>query len=138
MRSNPLGDLEELLDCVSRQIEDGMSTGTGFPVPGEIDVDVVETDEAYVVRADLPGYDVENIDLTLVDDALDLEATRAHETDLEIDRYVRQERTGRSVSRRIRLPEPVDEEGISASYDAGVLTVRLPREREETRRIDIE
>lgn len=138
MRPNPLGDLEEVLDRVSRQIEEGMSKGTGFPVPGEIDVDVVETDEEFVVRADLPGYDVENIDLTLVDDALELEATRAREEAIEVERYVRRERMGRSVSRRIRLPEPVEEEGISASYDTGVLTVRLPREREEIRRIDID
>ncbi|MHC3436744.1 Hsp20/alpha crystallin family protein [Natrialbaceae archaeon A-gly3] len=138
MRPNPLGDLEEVLDRVSRQIEEGMSKGTGFPVPGEIDVDVAETDEEYIVRADLPGYDVENIDLMIVDDALELEATRVREEEVEVERYVRRERLGRSVSRRIRLPEPVDEEGISATYDAGVLTVRLPREREETRRIDIE
>ena len=138
MRRNPLEDLEGVLDRVSRQIEEGMSKGTGFPVPGEIDVDVAETDEEYVVRADLPGYDVENIELTLVDDALKLEATRSLEDEVGEERYVRRERMGRAVSRRIRLPEPVDEDRVSASYDTGVVTVRLPREREETKRIDIE
>jgi len=77
MRSNPFSDLEELLDRVSRQVEEGMLEGTGFPVPGTVAVDVAEYADSYVVTADLPGYDLDAIEVTLEKRTLELEATRA-------------------------------------------------------------
>lgn len=139
MRRNPFDDLEELFTRLSEQVEEGMVGGTGFPVPGSVAVDVADVGDEYVVTADLPGYDTDDIELLLVDGALKLEATRDDE-DYAEGRYLRRERTDTSVSRRIRLPEPVDEEAVSASYDSGVLTVTLPKVAGESdsSRIDIE
>ena len=81
MRSNPFSDLEELLDRVSRQVEEGMLEGTGFPVPGTVAVDVAEYADSYVVTADLPGYELDAIDVTLEKRTLELEATRALESE---------------------------------------------------------
>jgi len=64
MRRNPFDDIEEMLDRVSRQVEEGMSAG-GLQVPGSVPVDVADTDEQYVVTADLPGYETDDIELTL-------------------------------------------------------------------------
>ncbi|WIV68374.1 Hsp20/alpha crystallin family protein [Natrialbaceae archaeon AArc-T1-2] len=138
MRPNPFEELEDVLERVSRQIETGMSRGTGFPVPGEVAVDVLDADDAYVVTADLPGYETGDIELTLSEGTLRLEATRDDEH--EEGRYIRRERTRRSASRTLRIPEPVEEDEVSASYDDGVLTVELPKEDtgEETTRIDVE
>ncbi|WP_263021005.1 Hsp20/alpha crystallin family protein [Natronobiforma cellulositropha] len=145
MRRNPFDELEELLDRVSRQVEEGMASGTGLPVPGSVAVDVADYDEEYVVTADLPGYETDDIELTLTEGTLRLEAERERETETAdeegADRYIRRERTSRSISRRFRLPEPVDEEGVSASYTNGVLTVTLPKHEpaeEESKRIDID
>lgn len=141
MRRNPFDELEEMIDRIGRQVEEGMIGGnTGFPAPGSIAVDVADTGEEFVVTADLPGYDSDDIDLTLTDGTLRLEATQEEEAEYEEGRYIRRERTGKSASRRIRLPDPVEEEEVSASYTNGVLTVRLPKvsEDDDSKRIDIE
>ncbi|QFU82081.1 Hsp20/alpha crystallin family protein [Natronorubrum aibiense] len=139
MRGNPFEEIEEMLDRVSRQVEEGM-TGGGLQVPGSVPVNVVDTDEEYVVTADLPGYETDDIELTLSEGTLRLDADRGEDFTHEGDRYLRRERTRTSVSRRIRLPEPVDEESVTAGHENGVLTVRLPKVGgdAESKAIDIE
>ncbi|WP_254762591.1 Hsp20/alpha crystallin family protein [Natrinema marinum] len=139
MRRNPFDEIEELLDRVSRQVEEGMSAG-GLQVPGTVPIDVADTGEEYVVTADLPGYETDDIDLTLSEGSLRFEANRTDEAQHADGRYLRRERTKTSASRRVRLPEPVDEEAVAAGFENGVLTVQLPKESggEETRHIDIE
>ncbi|MXV62657.1 Hsp20 family protein [Natronorubrum sp. JWXQ-INN-674] len=138
MRGNPFEDIEAMLDRVSQQVESGMTSG-GLQVPGSVPVDVVDTGEEYLVTADLPGYETDDIDLTLSEGTLRLEAGREDEEYAE-GRYLRRERTRTSANRRIRLPEPVEEEAVSAGYDEGVLTVRLPKVAgsDDSREIDIE
>lgn len=139
MRGNPFDELEEMLDRVSRQVEEGMTSG-GLQVPGSVPVDVADTQEEYVVTADLPGYDTDDIDLTLSNGTLRLEANRADDLEYAEGNYLRRERTKTSASRRIRLPEPVEEDAVSAGYEDGVLTVHLPKvgSDEESKSIDIE
>ncbi|WP_049901617.1 Hsp20/alpha crystallin family protein [Natrinema sp. J7-1] len=139
MRDNPFDEIETLLDRVSRQVEEGMAAG-GLQVPGTVPVDVADTDEAYVVTADLPGYETDDIELTLSDGTLRLEANRLGDDIAAEGTYLRRERTKTSASRRIRLPEPVDEEAGAAGFENGVLTVRLPKVAggEDSKRIDIE
>ncbi len=136
MRANPFEDIEELLERMSEQVEEGMTFDRSVPV------DVRETEAAFVVTVDLPGYDADEIDLTVTDRQLRIDAERETDVELEDDegvRTVRRERTRTSVSRSVRLPEPVDEESVEASLDGGVLTVTLPREHdEEGRTIEIE
>lgn len=127
MRRNPFEDLEDLFDRLSSQFEEGMTRGAGFPAPGSAPVDVADTGGAFVVTVDLPGYDTDDVELLLVDGALKLEANRDVEESHEEGRYIRRERTRSSVSRRIRLPEPVEEDGVEATYNDGVLTVTLPK-----------
>lgn len=154
MGRNPFKEVEELLNRLSRQVEEGMASGSGFPTPGSVAVDVADYDAEYVVTADLPGYDIEDIDLRLSEGTLRIEADReesreygeSEDPDESGDRvrkpshYIRRERTRQSVSRRLRLPEPVDEEEVSASYSNGVLTVTLPKLSPggDSQRIDIE
>lgn len=140
MRRNPFDELEEMLDRVSRQVEEGMGKGGGLPVPGSVPVDVADTGDEFVVTVDLPGYDTEDVELTLSDGTLRLEGTREEAEEHARGSYLRRERTKRSVSRRIRLPDPVVEEEVSASYNNGVLTVTLPKVvgDGDSKRIDIE
>jgi len=139
MRRNPFDEVEELLDRVSQQVEQGMAAG-GLQVPGTVPVDVADRNEEYVVTADLPGYETEDIELTLSDGTLRLEADRIDEGEFAEGHYIRRERTETSVNRRIRLPEPVDEEAVAAGFENGVLTVRLSKESggEDSKQIDIE
>ncbi|ELY85394.1 Hsp20/alpha crystallin family protein [Natrinema altunense] len=139
MRGNPFDEIEAMLDRVSRQVEEGMTAG-GLQVPGSVPVDVADTDEEYVVTADLPGYETDDIELTLSDGTLRLEADRMDDDLTAEGTYLRRERTKTSASRRIRLPEPVEEESVAAGFENGVLTVRLPKVAggEDSKRIDIE
>lgn len=139
MRRNPFEDIEELLDRVSRQVEEGMGAG-GLQVPGSVPVDVVDAGEEYLVTADLPGYETDDIELTLSEGTLRLEASREDESEYAEGRYLRRERTRTSANRRIRLPDPVEEESVSAGFEDGVLTVRLPKVSgtDDSKQIDIE
>ncbi|WP_049924480.1 Hsp20/alpha crystallin family protein [Halopiger djelfimassiliensis] len=139
MRRSPFDEIEEMLDRVSRQVEEGMAGG-GLQVPGSVPVDVVDTGAEYVVTADLPGYETDDIDLTLSEGTLRLEANREDETTVTDGEYLRRERNRKAANRRIRLPDPVEEDEVSAGYEDGVLTVRLPKVRgsDESKQIDIE
>jgi len=102
-------------------------------------VDIANNDEEFVLTADLPGFDREEIDLTIDDGVVTISAERHHETEAN---YLHRERRTASVQRRVRLPEMVDDEGATAAYHNGVLTVTVPKESTEVveagRQIDIE
>ncbi|NGM68911.1 Hsp20/alpha crystallin family protein [Natronolimnobius sp. AArcel1] len=139
MRGNPFDEIEDMLDRVSRQVEEGVASG-GLQVPGSVAVDVADTADEFVVTADLPGYETDDIELTLSEGTLRLEANREDELEFTDGDYIRRERSRKTANRRIRLPEPVEEDEISAGYENGVLTVRLPKVvgSDESKEIDIE
>jgi len=122
--------------------------GRGFELmaPGDgsagMAVDVANNADEFVLTADLPGFDREGIDLTIDDAVVTISAERHHETDETDANYLHRERRTASVQRRVRLPEAVDDDGATAAYHNGVLTVTVPKELtatvEDGRRIDIE
>ncbi len=94
-----------------------------------VPIDVVETDDSFVVTADLPGYEKSDIDVRLSGSTLVVSAERsAEEEEAEEGSYVRRERTRESVTRSVRLSERVDPSSTNASYNNGVLTVTLSKE----------
>ena len=117
---DPFAEIEELVEQL---------TDFGATLSGETPVDVLDTDEAVVVHADLPGRDPDTLQVQLQDDnTLRIEATpREEESE---GRYVVRERHRDAVSRDVRLPAAVDEGATEASYEAGVLTVRLGKPSE--------
>jgi len=108
-------------------------------------IDVAEYDDEFVVMADLPGYDREDIDVRATDGRLTITAERDAERENgeheDADRrYLRRERRHESVTRSVDLPGPIADEGASATYRHGVLTVTLPKTVEEAddgHRIDV-
>ena len=89
--------------------------------------DIRETDEDYIVEAELPGMDKDDINVELQDDCLVISAERTEEEEVENEDYIRRERRGGRYQRRFQL-DNVKEEEIEAEYDNGVLTVTLPKE----------
>ena len=122
MSQNPFDDIERMFDRMTRgfeSIEGGLSESVA--------VDVAETDDEYVVVADLPGFDREDIDVELAGETLTVSAAADRNDEDDDRRYLRRERPRGPVSRSVRLPEAVDPEATDAAHEAGVLTVTLPK-----------
>ncbi|MDS0281881.1 Hsp20/alpha crystallin family protein [Haloarcula onubensis] len=116
---DPLSELERALDVLGDQF--GVAAGT-------VPTDVVDEGDSFVVRADLPGYDSDDIDVQLAEGrTLTISADHSEERETDDGRYVQRERRQESLSRSVSLPEPVAESGTTADYDDGVLTVTLPK-----------
>ncbi|MFC7069796.1 Hsp20/alpha crystallin family protein [Halobaculum lipolyticum] len=142
-RGTPFDDVGDLFDQLGEELDE-VGEALESRVRGDLRVDVLESDGEYVVRADLPGFDTDDIELTVSGRKLTIRAEAAEETD-EADattdgRYHRHERRARSFARRLRLPGEVVEEEATADYDTGVLTITLPKPTatEEGTRIDVE
>lgn len=126
-RQNPFGDLDDLFDRLTRGLEDAGLSGAVAETP----LDVSETAEDVVVAVDLPGYDREDVSVTVANRRLTVEAERETATKSGDATYHRRERSQRRVRRTVTLPTRVVEEDASATYENGVLTVTLPKETPE-------
>jgi HSP20 family protein len=101
-------------------------------------MDLVETDDHFVLRADLPGLSQGDVDLSLEDNVLTLSGERKSEQEERREGYYRVERATGSFSRSLTLPEGVDGDAISATFDKGVLEVRIPKpEQRKPRKLQI-
>ncbi len=144
-RSNPFDDFEELFERMSKQFE-GMNRQFEENRPmwntTGLSVDVADEDDEFVVTADMPGFEKDQIELSVTDRTLTIGGTREMTRDDDSGEYIRRERRSESVNRSIRLPETVMEEEAKATYTNGVLTVYLPKEHrsddEDNHRIDID
>jgi HSP20 family protein len=95
-------------------------------------VDIYETPNELVVKADLPDMNEKDLDVRVENNLLSIRGERKFEKSVSEDNYLRVERTYGSFSRSFSLPNTVDAEAIQAEYKNGVLTVTLPK-REESK-----
>ncbi len=104
----------------------------GFPAAQGLTptLDVKETEKELVVKAELPGIDEKDIELTIHDGVLSLRGEKKIEHTDERENYHVMERSYGSFQRSIRLPETIDEDKVEARFDKGVLTVTLPKRPE--------
>ena len=101
-------------------------------------MDLLETDDHFVLRADLPGMSEEDVSIELEDTTLTISGERAAEHESRDEGYYRLERAFGAFSRTLQLPKGIDPEAVSAAFDRGVLEVRIPKpEERKPRRIEI-
>lgn len=102
-------------------------------VSAVLKTDIKETDKAYVAKVDVPGIDKKDIQLNYQDNVLNISVKKANFNDHEDSKgnLLMSERQYGAMSRSYRLPN-VDEGNIKADYDAGVLTITLPKLTEVT------
>jgi HSP20 family protein len=93
-------------------------------------MDLVETDEHFVLKADLPGLTEADVNVEVEDNVLTLSGERKAEHEDKREGYVRVERSFGSFRRSLTLPEGIDPEAVQASFDNGVLEVRIPKPEE--------
>ncbi len=128
--------MSQQFEGMGRQLESGkMDWGTGG-----ISVDVADQGDQFVVTADLPGFEKDDMKIMLRDNRLRIAAEHESEMEESDEDYIRQERSQRSMHRTVTLPDPVDESNVSAQYRNGVLTVTLPKVEgsDESHTIDVE
>jgi HSP20 family protein len=90
-------------------------------------VDILETENELVVKADLPDVKQENIDVRVENQTLSIKGERRFEEDASAQGYHRIERSYGTFVRSFAVPNSVDTEKVSADYKNGVLTVTLPK-----------
>lgn len=93
----------------------------GFPV------DVIDQGDSLTVRAELPGVDKENIELSCTEDTVSIAVEKKSDIVLQDQHWLRRESSFGKAVRVIRLDSPVDPTKAEASLKNGVLTVRLPK-----------
>lgn len=93
-------------------------------------VDIYETENELVLKADLPDLDEKDLDIRIENNMLTIQGERKFEETVNKDNYLRVERSFGSFTRSFSLPNTVDTEGIHAEYRNGVLTVQLPKRAE--------
>jgi HSP20 family protein len=93
-------------------------------------LDVVESEDEYVVKASLPGINPNDLDITFSDNRLTIKGEVEEDQELDEARYhLRERRYGKFV-RSIQLPKGIDSDKIVANYGSGVLRLRLPKAEE--------
>ena len=93
-------------------------------------MDLVETDDEFVLRADLPGLSEKDVNIELEDNVLTISGERKAEHEERKEGYYRVERSSGNFSRSLTLPEGVDPASVRANFDRGVLEVRIPKPEE--------
>lgn len=93
-------------------------------------IDLSETKDSYIVKAEIPGMEAKDIDITLQDDLLTIRGEKKQEKEEKDENYHFVERSYGSFTRSIRLPQEVKGDKIKASYKDGVLKITLPKSEE--------
>jgi HSP20 family protein len=135
-RWDPLGELEQLSRRLTSHLDlwrQGPSLVEGLFTPP---ADVEETDESYLVDIELPGVRKQDLDIEIAGRRLTVRGERKEKERIGILR--RRERTVGKFQYEVTMPGNIDEDGVVAGLDEGVLTVRVPKpESERPRRIQV-
>jgi HSP20 family protein len=140
VRFEPFAGFGNLRSVVDDLFEDGRSrtrrqasAARWYP-----SVDVLESKDAYLIRAELPGMKKEEINVEVKDGTLALSGERKSEQPAEGVEYRHMERVAAKFWRSFTLPETVKQDGIEATYKDGILEVRVPKAEEaKPRQIEI-
>lgn len=133
IRWDPIRELDSLQGDMNRLFDrffegrpgDGGRRGRWIPA-----MDLTETDDSLVLRADLPGMSEDDVNIEVKDGVLTVSGERKAEQEEKREGYHRIERAFGSFSRSLSLPEGVDPDKVEANFDNGVLEVRVPKPEE--------
>jgi len=115
-------------------VQDDTELATSTFIPA---VDLVEKDDEYVAKIELPGVSKDEVKITLQDNLLTIRGEKKEEKETKESNYHRIERSYGSFQRSFTLPTSVKNDKVDAQYKDGILTVTLPK-AEEAKRKQIE
>jgi len=100
------------------------------PFSGDLALDVSEMEDEFLVKASVPGMNPDDLEISFSGRTLTIKGETKSEEEKEGQRYHLRERRYGSFARSITLPAPINADSIEARYDAGVLTLHLPKTEE--------
>lgn len=132
---SPFEEMDRLFDAFSShhwfrpfQMEWPRLNKAALPFEGKMpDVDIIERDDEIVLKAEMPGVDKKDIDISVTQNSVTIKGTTSHEEKEEKGDYYRCEIARGSYARTMSLPADVDETKSKASYKDGVLQLTLPK-----------
>ena len=133
MRRDPFEALISLREAMNRLFEESfigprfeLFTGRTFP----LDVYESPDKQQYVIEASVSGFKPDEIQVTAEGDTVMIRAAKKEEAKAEKGAYMRRERYEGEISRSVTLPSTIDATKVQASYEHGVLTLRIPKTEE--------
>jgi HSP20 family protein len=135
---NPVSDLTSEIASMQREMDrvfDRFMRGGGSVDDGTTStimppVDIIEHDNEYIVKVDLPGVKKEDVKITITNDVLTLRGEKTEEKEHKGKNYHRMERGIGSFQRSFTLPTSVKSDKIEAEFRDGILTISLPKPEE--------
>jgi HSP20 family protein len=118
-------------DIMDEFFNDAVQTRRDTFVPS---IDVSETENQFLISAELPGMNKDDINISLENGRLSISGERSFEKEDKGKKYHRVESSYGSFERSFQLPDNVDEESISASYENGLLNISIDKSEEEVKK----
>ncbi|NLJ24786.1 MAG: Hsp20/alpha crystallin family protein [Firmicutes bacterium] len=128
---NPWDDFMQLANMFGDR---GMMPSFSMAYPA---VDVEDTPEAYLVKANVPGYAKDDLEIELEGNMVTIKGNTVAEEQTQSQDLIHQERCTGEFRRTFALPTDIDAENAEATFDHGVLEIRLPKARGKGRRLTI-
>ena len=130
MRWDPFREVEQMRNVMDRIFEDSFGPRRRLSVePGvySLAIDVVEKEDAFIVKASVPGMNPDDLEITLTDGVLTIKGETKYEEEVDEGNFHMRERRFGQFMRSISLPTNVKTDAVEADYDKGVLTLTLPK-----------
>jgi len=129
-RWDPVNTLAKFQDEVTRLFDEPIFRG--FRTPTSLTmwtpaVDIFETEQELVLKAELPGFDEKDIDVRVEKNTLTVSGERKYDKEFKEENALRMERYYGTFNRTFTLPNTVKLDAVKAEYKSGVLTVKLPK-----------
>lgn len=132
IRWSPADDLFDIQDNINKVFGNYLSArgGQAKVIGWMPPVDITESENEFLIKADIPGMKKEDIKISLDENTLAISGERKEEKEEKGKNFVKKEKVFGSFMRSFALPHSVDAKGIKASYKEGVLSVNVPKSEE--------
>jgi HSP20 family protein len=138
VRWEPAREVDSLQTEVNRVFDAFFGQGTSSSRRWVPAMDLVETEDHLVLRADLPGLSREDVEIEIKDGVLTVSGERRADHEEKSEGYFRVERSFGRFSRSLTLPKGVEADSVAAEFEDGVLEVRIPKpEQRKPHRVEI-
>ena len=141
IRWNPYREMIALNDMMNQLSDNSPASRTAWTesVRWNLPLDVIETNDAFIVKASVPGLNPADIEITFQDNLLTIQGEYKEEPDNDESQYHLRERRSGTFGRTITLSEHIQDDKIEAHYENGVLTLHLPKAEEiKPKRIQVQ